>query len=114
MIGAGILGGPGIGYKQDYFAVHYLEQTTEGQETYNRYMARNEKGEPEKTSFPIVTSILPDQVPPVAGIDNAKFKVFEDYKAGFSRRREAQAGREDHARKRSGNTGPTGEGRENG
>jgi MFS family permease len=84
MIGAGILGGPGIGYKQDYFAVHYLEQTTEGQETYKRYMARNEKGEPEKTSFPIVTSILPNQVPPVAGIDNAKFKVFEDYKAGFA------------------------------
>ena len=33
----------------------------EGQETYNRYMARNEKGEPEKTSFPIVTSILPNK-----------------------------------------------------
>ena len=64
--------------------MHNLEQTTEGQETYERYMARNEKGEPEKTSFPIVTSILPNQVPPVAGIDNAKFKVFEDYKAGFA------------------------------
>ena len=46
-------------------------------------MARNDKGQPEKTSFPFVTSMFPTQVPPVAGIDNSKFKVFEDYKAGF-------------------------------
>ncbi len=79
MIGAGILGGPGIGYKQDYFAVQKLEQTPEGQATYERYMATNDKGEPDKKGFPIVTSIFPTQVPPVAGIDNAKLKVFEDY-----------------------------------
>ena len=59
MIGAGILGGPGIGYKQDYFAVENLEQTTDGQDTYNRYMARDDKGEPDKKGFPIVTSIFP-------------------------------------------------------
>ena len=34
MIGAGILGGPGIGYKQDYFAVEKLQQTTDGKATY--------------------------------------------------------------------------------
>jgi MFS family permease len=83
MIGAGILGGPGIGYKQDYFAVQKLQQTPEGEETYKRYMAKNEKGAPEATGFPFVTSMFPAQIPAVAGIDNAKLKVFQDYEAGF-------------------------------
>jgi MFS family permease len=84
MIGAGILGGPGIGYKQDFFAVQFLQETPEGTRTYERYMARNEKGEPEKTAFPFVSSIFPQQVPPIAGIDNGKFKVFEDFKANVA------------------------------
>jgi MFS family permease len=83
MIGAGILGAPGIGYKQDYFMVSKLKETPEGEATYQRYVAKNDKGELEKKPFPIVTDILPNQVPPIAGIDNAKFKVFEDYSAGF-------------------------------
>ena len=44
-------------------------------------MAKNDKGEPDKKGFPLVTDIFPTQVPPVAGIDNAKLKVFEDYGA---------------------------------
>lgn len=91
MIGAGILGGPGIGYKQDYFAVDKLEQTTDGRATYARYMARTEKGEPEKTPFPIVTAIFPNQVPEVAGIDNSKLKVFEDYSAHLAAVEKAKA-----------------------
>ena len=83
MIGAGILGGPGIGYKQDYFAVQKLEQTPEGLATYDRYMAVNDKGEPDKKGFPYVTDFFPNEVPAVAGIDNAKFKVFEDYAANL-------------------------------
>jgi MFS family permease len=83
MIGAGILGGPGIGYKQDYFSVDKLKQTPQGEKTYERYVARNEDGKLDEKGFPIVTEILPNQVPKVAGIDNAKFKVFEDYSAGF-------------------------------
>ncbi len=83
MIGAGILGGPGIGYKQDYFAVQKLEQVPGGDSTYQRYVARNDKGELEKTPFPLVTGVLPEQAPPVAGLDNAKLKVFDDYTAGF-------------------------------
>jgi MFS family permease len=79
MIGAGILGGPGIGYKQDYFAVAKLEETPEGKATYTRYMAKTEQGQPETTPFPLVTAIFPSEVPSVAGIDNAKRKVFEDY-----------------------------------
>lgn len=79
MIGAGILGGPGIGYKQDYFAVEKLEDRADGQATYARYMARNANSAPEKTGFPYISELLPKQVPPVAGIDNAKIKVFEDY-----------------------------------
>jgi hypothetical protein len=79
MIGAGILGGPGIGYKQDYFAVQELEKTDAGKATYGRYEALNDKGEPEKTGFPFVSDLTPDQVPKVAGIDNGKLKVFQDY-----------------------------------
>ena len=51
MIGAGILGSAGIGYKQDYFAVNKLEQTTEGKATYSRYVAKNDKGEPSCTTI---------------------------------------------------------------
>lgn len=83
MIGAGILGGPGIGYKQDYFTVEKLNQTPEGHATYERYVARNENGTLDERGFPIVTSILPTLVPKVAGIDNAKLDVFKDYSAGF-------------------------------
>jgi len=83
MIGAGILGGPGIGYKQDYFAVDKLKQLPGGEATYDRYVARNDKGGLEEKPFPLVTSIAPNQVPPIAGLDNAKLKVFMDYDAGF-------------------------------
>lgn len=81
MIGAGILGGPGIGYKQDYFAVQKLEETPTGEATYRRYMARNSEGQPDEKGFPIVTSIIPSQIPKIAGLDNAKLKVFDDYRA---------------------------------
>ncbi|HVL12443.1 MAG TPA: MFS transporter [Gemmata sp.] len=95
MIGAGILGGPGIGYKQDYFAVEELKKTTEGQATYERYMARNDKDEPAKTGFPFVSDLFPNQAPPVAGIDNGKLKIFLDY-GGILERIEADkaAGKE--------------------
>ncbi len=83
MIGAGILGGPGIGYEQDHFAIEKLEQTEQGKQTYARYMAKNDKGEPDAKGFPIVSSIFPTQVPVVAGIDNSKFKVFEDFKSNL-------------------------------
>jgi MFS family permease len=79
MIGAGILGDPGIGYKQDYFAVNKLQQTTEGKETYTRYVARTESGKLDEKGFPLVTSLVPAQVPPVAGLDNSKLKVFDDW-----------------------------------
>jgi MFS family permease len=85
MIGAGILGGPGIGYKQDYFAKKYLEEGAEGRHTYARYMAKDDKGEPDKKGFPLVTSMLPDQVPEIAGLDNAKLKVHDDYAAWMAK-----------------------------
>lgn len=95
MIGAGILGGPGIGYKQDYFAVRYLQESEEGRATYSRYMAENDKGKPDEKGFPIVSSIFPTQVPAVAGIDNKKFKVFQDYKANLAKIEKAkEAGKE--------------------
>jgi MFS family permease len=79
MISAGILGGPGIGYKQDYFAVTFLQETPERQKTYERYMARDDAGHPDLKGFPILSGLWPEAAPKVAGIDNAKLKVFQDY-----------------------------------
>jgi hypothetical protein len=41
MLSAGLLGGPGIGYKQDYFASQELKQ--QAPETYTRYVSPDEK-----------------------------------------------------------------------
>jgi MFS family permease len=73
MMSAGLLGGPGIGYKQDYFAVQRLKATDEA--GYERYKS------PNATPFPIVTDVSPETAPPIAGLDNAKLKVFDDFKA---------------------------------
>lgn len=77
MISAGLLGGPGIGYKQDYFAVEKLESTAPT--TYERYVARGDDGKPAPQGFPVLTAVLPTQLPPVAGLDNSKLKVFDDW-----------------------------------
>ncbi len=71
MVSAGILGGPGIGYKQDYFAVQKTKEIAPG--TYDRYKA------PKASGFPVFSNIAPDALPPVAGLDNAKLKVFDDW-----------------------------------
>jgi hypothetical protein len=89
MMSAGLLGGPGLGYKQDYFAVQNLQESS--QATYDRYMARNEKGEPATKEFPLVTSIFPNEAPPIAGLDNAKLKVFDDYAAFMAKTEAAKA-----------------------
>ena len=82
MISAGLLGGPGIGYKQDLAGVQQLRETS--QPTYERYASRydegDKKGQLKPEGFPIVTGLVPDLAPPVAGLDNAKLKVFDDYK----------------------------------
>lgn len=78
MLSAGLLGGPGIGYKQDLAAVQNLRQKSE--DTYQRYASRNDKGELKADGFPVVSAFAPDIAPPVAGLDNAKLKVFDDYK----------------------------------
>lgn len=72
MISAGLLGGPGIGYKQDYFAVQKIQELSAP--TYERYQA------PDASGFPLFTQAMPDQFPKVAGLDNAKLKVFDDFK----------------------------------
>ena len=58
MISAGFLGGPGIGYRQDFFASRSIEQSDPA--AYGRY-----KGD-VKSPLPFV----PEQyLPPVAGLD---------------------------------------------
>ena len=62
MLSAGYLGGPGIGYKQDYFASQYIQ--TNHAETYERVKAPNENG---FLVFPKIT-----------GIDGAKAGMISD------------------------------------
>ncbi len=52
MLSAGFLGGPGIGYKQDYFASQYIQEKYE--ESYERVKAPNENG---FLMFPTITGI---------------------------------------------------------
>lgn len=82
MLAAGMLGGPGIGYKQDYAAIQNLREKSE--ETYQRYGSRydegEKKGELKPDGYPVVSDIAPELAPKVAGLDNAKLKVFDDYK----------------------------------
>ena len=56
MLSAGLLGGPGIGYKQDYYASQNLQ--AEAPETYERYVS------PQKKGFLVF--------PAIAGLDGGK------------------------------------------
>lgn len=62
MTSAGVLGGPGIGYKQDYFASKYIQQNAP--ETYERVKA------PNANRFLVF--------PPITGIDGAKAGMLAD------------------------------------
>lgn len=62
MLSAGLLGGPGIGYKQDYYASQKLEESSE--KTFERYVAEDENG------------FL--MLPKVRGLDAAKVAVILD------------------------------------
>jgi MFS family permease len=64
MISAGLLGGPVIGYKQDYAATRELKEI--GSDTYDRYKAPQ-----EQAPLPVLTKI--------AGLDNGKVAVLENY-----------------------------------
>ena len=81
MLSAGLLGGPGIGYKQDLFAVQQLTADPADKPTYERYQAKKDDGTPAFNTFPLVSDFAPQTAPPVAGLDGAKLKVFDDYKA---------------------------------
>src|SRR5207249_11402369 len=52
MLSAGLLGGPGLGFKQDYYASQQLQETNEP--TYARYAA------PEADHFPVFECKGPD------------------------------------------------------
>ncbi|MFT5302637.1 MAG: fucose permease [Mariniblastus sp.] len=62
MLSAGYLGGPGIGYKQDYFASQHIQQ--QNMATYERVKAPNESG------FLLF--------PKISGIDGAKAAMLAD------------------------------------
>jgi MFS family permease len=62
MLSAGLLGTPGIGYNQDYFAVQMLKMDDQG--TYDRYAARTKDGELDAKSFLFL--------PAITGLDGSK------------------------------------------
>jgi MFS family permease len=64
-ISAGLLGGPCIGYKQDYAAMRELRRN---ESTYERYKA-------PKADAPV------PGLAPIAGLDNGKVAVLDDYEA---------------------------------
>jgi MFS family permease len=66
MLSAGLLGSPGIGYKQDYFASNYLKE--KAPETYERYKSD------DVNSF---LSFL-DLFPKISGLDGSKVAVLND------------------------------------
>jgi len=82
MLSAGLLGGPGIGYKQDLAAVQTLRAKSE--DTYQRYASRydegDKKGELKPDGFPVIKAFSQEIAPPIAGLDNGKLKVFDDTK----------------------------------
>ncbi len=63
MLSAGLLGGPGIGYKQDYFASESIK--IESSESYNRYKSDHEN------SFLFFA--------PITGLDASKVAVLNDH-----------------------------------
>ncbi|MFO0842746.1 MAG: MFS transporter [Gemmataceae bacterium] len=67
MISAGFLGGPGIGYKQDYFAKQYLVANDPA--AYQRY--KGDETSPLKW-------VPAEYLPPVAGLDKAKVGILND------------------------------------
>jgi len=64
MLSAGLLGGPVIGYKQDYFTTQKLEESNK--DAYSRFKV-------EKPGAPY------GFLPAIAGLDGSKVAVLEDY-----------------------------------
>jgi MFS family permease len=91
MITAGLLGGPGIGYKQDFFTVQSLEQSDA--QAYTRYRSESSIGFPFISEWPEwpakvglgqqvtdleATLTQKTGMPKIAGLDNAKVSVLMD------------------------------------
>ena len=77
MLSAGLIGGPAIGFKQDYYASQKLQETSE--DTYNRYKAGKEN------SFMGFKTV---------GLDGAKVGILEDGGAELKRTGELLAAQE--------------------
>jgi MFS family permease len=75
MLSAGLLGGPGIGYKQDYFATQELK--AKSVPSYDRYMARKDTEELKAAQKNPLIYGPPDEkgflfFPAIAGLDGSK------------------------------------------
>ncbi|PHS10638.1 MAG: MFS transporter [Blastopirellula sp.] len=87
MLSAGWLGGPGIGYKQDYFASQQLEQTDK--ELYLAFQSLKPKEDASGNEIP--GEFVPNEkgfliFPAVAGLDGAKKSILSDGAEELNRR----------------------------
>lgn len=85
MLSAGLLGGPGIGYKQDYYASKQLQESSP--KTYERYAAEK----PNHFLF----------LPAITGLDGAKVGVLQDQGEDLAKRvqRAKETGKDEDAAK---------------
>jgi Major Facilitator Superfamily len=74
MLCAGMLGGPLIGFKQDFYASNHLKETSPS--AADRYLVPEPK--PFTIEFFNLPLWSPDFIPKVAGVDNAKAGVLAD------------------------------------
>jgi MFS family permease len=78
MLSAGLLGAPGIGFEQDYFAREKLVRTEDGEATYNRYReakAEETSGWGKVLQDPNLFRIF---FPDVRGLDGSKVATLKD------------------------------------
>lgn len=92
MMAAGVVGTPGIGYKQDYFAVDALKAEAPG--TYDRYRSLDNEGKPVEKGYPVVSHLAPTVLPKVAGLDNSKVGVLQNHAANLKAYADAVAAKQ--------------------
>jgi MFS family permease len=78
MLSAGLLGAPGIGFQQDYFAQQKLNETKEGEATFNRYVEAKAEDAGGKLRFLQDPNLFRIFFPDVRGLDGNKVATLAD------------------------------------
>ncbi len=78
MLSAGLLGAPGIGFEQDYFAQKKLRETKAGEVTYNRYVETKAEDSGGQLKILQDPNIFRISFPDVRGLDGSKVATLAD------------------------------------